>query len=92
MPIIPSKGQIRVDSLQFEFHDMYIAIQPACLHNELNMTHNMRGERVYWCSDCARKIVIPISTLATIKQSELAGIIGMAFGQRWKEQAEKGLV
>ena len=58
-----------------------------CPHEKLNMTHNEHMERVYWCSGCGKKIAIPISTRAEMRQSELAGIIGLAFGEKWMREA-----
>jgi len=79
MPIIPVNQRV------------IITIEP-CLHPELNMMQNERMEREYWCSKCRKKIVIPIITLVECSQDDIAGIIGLAFGDMWKQAAAKGQV
>jgi hypothetical protein len=69
-----------------------VIVVEICGHPSLNMTQNIRMEREYWCSDCHKKIIIPNYTLASMSQSDLAGIVGIVFGARWKRYVEEGQV
>lgn len=55
----------------------------TCEHPTLNMIQDGREQQVIWCMACRRKIIIPRYSLTTMKQSDLAGIIGAAFGEKW---------
>lgn len=72
---------------------MSIVAHPECPHETLTTGIPSPNEQVYQCVDCGKKIVISNLTLfdGNLKPQEvLAGIIGLAFGERWSEKARKG--
>lgn len=67
----------------------------VCSHPTLNMTFEILpfpGGRVYWCSECKKKIFISNFTLILDSQARLAGIIGLTFGEHWAQAALKGQI
>jgi len=51
----------------------------------------LRG-RVYWCSACKKKIMISNYSPGLQSQENLAGIIGLVFGEKWEQVAREGRV
>ena len=62
---------------------------PDCAHDSISMTVSIEHDRVFWCPTCQKKIEIPFYTEAVMSQSDMAGIVGMAFGERWKQYLEE---
>lgn len=62
----------------------------SCPHPNLTIHHNaMRLETDIYCPDCGKRISIYDRTVERVSQSELAGIVGIAFGEHWKQTLEK---
>lgn len=60
----------------------------ACPHPELQTEYSAThpGEYKYRCTACYKTIVIPISTTVEHGNEGLAGIIGLVFGERWRQR------
>jgi hypothetical protein len=64
----------------------------TCSHPEMNMQDDLLWGRKYWCSVCKKKIIIPNHTLMIHGQEGLAGIVRLAFGDKWGNLAAEGRV
>ena len=67
----------------------FYAQEDACTHPEIVEEHRvMTREITVRCSQCQKKVAIPLYTLilADNEDDALAGIIGMAFGEAWEER------
>jgi hypothetical protein len=53
------------------------------------MELSIKYDRVFYCPSCQKRIEIPLFTELTMSQADMAGIVGEAFGERWKQELEK---
>jgi len=59
------------------------------------MKLDLLDNRIYWCSVCRKKIVIPmyqITLSGKDAQENFSSMIELAFGKRWGNVARKGQV
>lgn len=88
MPISGYNGVIKVGTVSIPAQ-IEVDITPVCEHPELvHDTHVFTLEWEYSCSACHKKIIIPLSTMLDTNREKLPGIIGLAFGEKWKRQLE----
>ncbi len=71
-----------------------ITVDP-CTHPELNMKPDLLDNRIYWCSACRKKIIIPMYQLTLSgkeAQENFGNMIALAFGECWGKLAREGRV
>ena len=59
-----------------------------CEHDTLNWTQDIKGNHVYWCSSCRKKVVIPFYLLEPVLPTLRA--IRSTFGEKWVQIMLRG--
>ncbi len=65
--------------------------EEACNHPKLaSWSDSLSGDHCYQCMGCGKQITIPVLTLVKGMAADEAGIVGIAFGKKWREKMSGG--